>query len=191
MHEVRRSIRRIAPSELPTVPGDGATRPMTDAELLNVGIAPLGDDLYSCVDQYRRDPETFAWTAEGPESPGVVIAEGSLADRHARLPAEVAVQVLRAQVIRSDDPATPADATVETNLAEAAAALALNVGDVNGAPLVDLSGPAAVLEEAQRLVEIPGNGIERHLVSMAEVAAGDVLEADRIIPHAWAGESAR
>jgi hypothetical protein len=192
VHKVSYSIRRIVPGELPTARElDGTPRPMTTEELLNAGIQHLEGELYSCVDQYRRDPDTLAWSAEGPESPGEVITEGPLRDRHARLPADVRAQVLRAQVIRSADPEAPARALVETTLVEVAAALAEYVGDVAGAPLVDLAGPAAVLEEAQRLVEIPDNGIERTVVPMATVDAGDVVEADGLIPHTWQGESHR
>lgn len=190
MHEIRYSIRQIAPAELPTgIDPDGTARALTEGELLNLGLVHLHDDLYSCVDQYRRDPETLAWSVEGPESPGVVVSQGSLRERHARLPADVAPAVLRAQVIRSADPLAPAAAQVGANLAEVAAALAQYVGDVDGRPLVALDGPVAALEEAQRLVALPDNGIDRHVVPMAVVDAGDVVEADGLVPHRWHGES--
>jgi hypothetical protein len=191
VHQITYSIRRIAPAELPTVRDldTDVERPMSAAELLNLDIVPLGDDLYSCADQSRRDPDTLEWSVVGVQSPGAAIAEGSLRERHARLPADVAPHVFRAQVIRSQDPATPVRETVESNLAEVGLALAEFVGLVDGAPLVDLSQPDAVLEEAQRLTEIHGNGIERAVVSMAMVDPGDVVEEDRIIPHRWSGES--
>lgn len=101
MHVVKYTIRTILPAELPTVrePG-GTTRPATEGELLNLGLVPLGNDLYSCVDQYRRDPDTLTWRAEGPESPGTIVSEGSLRERHARLPADVRGKILRARIVR-------------------------------------------------------------------------------------------
>lgn len=192
MHRVLYSIRTVAPSELPTITDiDGSTRPMTDAELLQIDVHHLHDDVYSCADQERRDPETLEWSVVGVQSPGVAITEGTLRQRHAQLPADVAPKVFRAQVIRSADPAAPAAVVAQANLTEAVAALAEYVGDVDGGPLLDLSGPAAVLEEAQRLVQIPDNGIDRHTVPMIAVDSGDVVEADRLIPHSWHGESTR
>jgi hypothetical protein len=92
-HRVIYSIRRIPLDELPTVtPRDGAVRPMTDAELANVGIVHLHDDVYSCVHQERRDPETLAWAIHDHAHPGTVVVHGSHRERHARhrLPTGVA-----------------------------------------------------------------------------------------------------
>jgi hypothetical protein len=80
---------------------------------------------------------------------------------------------------------------VAANLAEVGAVLTANVGDVDGAPLVDTSSPEATLLEAQRLASSPDSDLERELVSMADVAEGDVVEAESLIPHSWAGEPKR
>jgi hypothetical protein len=94
MHSIAYSVRRIAPSELPTVRDlDGTVRPATAQELLNMDIAHLTGDLYSCADQQRRDPDTLAWSVVGVPSPGTVLSEGSLRERHARLPADVQAQL--------------------------------------------------------------------------------------------------
>jgi hypothetical protein len=198
MHRIIHTLRQIAAADLPTVTSlDGTTRTMTAGELLNVGIVHLHDDVYDCVEQHRSDDDEAAatgvrtWAPHGEPLPGTPISAGSHRERYARVPAEHAPKVFRAQVIRSADPAAPAATIVTANLTEVATAIAEYVGDVSGAPLVDLSGPAAVLKEAQRLVQIPDNGIDRHVVPMATVDPGDVVEADRIIPHRWHGESHR
>lgn len=190
MHRIVYELRTIAASDLPTViDRGGGPRIATEEELRNLGLVHLSGDVYECVRQERRDPETLAWSTHGPDLPGVVIAAGSQRERYASVPAEHAADVFRAQVIRSDDPETPAAVAVAENLAEVAATLAEYVGDVDGAPLVDVDSTAATLAEAQRLVEIPGNGIERVTVPMAQVDAGDVIEAEDLIPHRWQGES--
>lgn len=180
MHRITYSIRQIAPADLPASSPDA---------LLNIGILHLADDLYSCVHQERRNPDTLAWEVHGAILPGVAVSDGSLRARHARLPAAMAGTVLRAQVIRASDPEVNVAMLVLETLAEVDATLATVVGDVAGAPLLDMSRPSAVLEEAQRLLEVPGSGIERRAVSMVAVAVGDVVEATGLIPHCWAGES--
>jgi hypothetical protein len=191
MHRVTYCIREILAAELPTITDvEGITRPATEAELLNLGVHSLGHDLFECVSQERRDPDTFAWALHDEPHAGLVIAEGSHRCRYGSVPAEHAPKVFRAQVIRSTDPAEPAATVAQANVAEAEAALAEYVGDVAGAPLVDLAGPSAALEEAQRLVAMPNNGIERHVVPMISVDPGDVVEAQGLVPHRWQGESA-
>jgi hypothetical protein len=191
MHRVTYCLRVIAAAELPTItPIDGTTRPATDAELLNVGLVRLHEDVFECVSQERRDPDTLVWSSHDEPLPGTVIAEGSHRERFARVPAEYAPQVFRAQVIRAADPAVSVVVLAEENVAFVAAQLAETVGDVNGAPLLDLDQPAAVLDEAQRLAEMPGSGVDRQVVPVITVAAGDVVEiAGGIIPHRWHGES--
>jgi hypothetical protein len=194
LHHVTYTLRTIAPEELPTAPTsfeDPTPRALTEQELLDRGLVRLHDDLFECVEQSRRDPETLAWAPHGPPLPGTPIAAGPHRQRYGSVPAAHAPHVFRAQVIRSDDPASPAAAVAAGIVAEVAAELATAVGDVNGAPLLDLTHPDAVLEAAQRLVEIPGNGVERTVVPMIAVDAGDVVEADGIIPHRWHGESLR
>lgn len=192
MHQVKTSIRQILPADLPTITPIGeATRPMNDQELLNMGIARISGDFYSCIHQEERDPDTLEWRPkEGQSLPGTVISEGVLTDRHAKLPADIRSKVMRASVIRSTTSET-AKAAVTANLSELTATLNDVVGDVNGAPLLDTTSPEAHLVEAQRLAAIPDSGLERELVAMADVADGDVVEADSIIPHSWAGEPKR
>jgi hypothetical protein len=191
MHQVTYQLRTIAPADLPTIRDvDGPSRTMTDGELLNVGLVRLHDDVFESVSQERRDPETFVWAPHGEPHPGEVIAEGSHRERYARVPADLAPNVFRAQVIRADDPTVSVVLLAEENVAFVAAQLAETVGDVNGAPLLDLSQPAAVLDEAQRLAAMPGSGVDRQVVPVITVAAGDVVEiAGGIIPHRWHGES--
>ena len=102
MHQVKYTYRRILPSEIPTVIPDGEedARPMTDAELLNMGMARVGGDIFSCIHQEERDPHTLEWRAHVTH-PGEVLSEGSFRERHARLPADVRTQVTVARVIRS------------------------------------------------------------------------------------------
>jgi hypothetical protein len=191
MHQVKTSYRRIPPTDLPTVTPIGeAARPMNDQELLNAGIVHISGDIYSCIHQEERDEDTLEWRPkDGQSLPGTVITEGVLADRHAKLPSDVRSQVMRAQIIRSKTGS--AKAAVSTNLAELSAVLANTVGLIDGAPLVDTTSQDAQLEEAQRLIGVPDSGLEREFVSMADVVDGDIVEADSLIPHSWAGEPKR
>jgi hypothetical protein len=193
MHKIVTSIRQIAPTDLPTVTPIGeATRPMNDAELLNMGIQHLSGDYYSCIHQEERDDDTLQWAPkEGQSLPGTVVTEGFLQQRHAELPDDVKGLVMQARVIRSTTPAVSAKAAADANLAEVGTALETSVGMVAGAPLVDTTSPEAQLLEAQRMVGIPGSGLERETVPMADVMAGDVVEAEGLIPHSWAGEPRR
>jgi hypothetical protein len=196
MHRITPTIRRIADAELPQVrdAGSGELRPATDQELLDRGIVHLKDDLYSCVEQQLRDDETLEWSHVGDPLPGQVVTAGDVKERHAKLPADVRGKVLRAQVIRSTDPAVKVLELVEVNLLEQQAAIEAAVGDIlvpdaEPRPLVDFEQPAMILEEAQRLAAMPDNGIERVTVAMADVAGdADVVEVENLIPHAWAGE---
>jgi hypothetical protein len=192
MHQIKTSIRQIASADLPTVTPIGeATRPMNDQELLNAGIQHISGDLYSCIHQEERDPETLAWAPkDGRSLPGTVVSEGFLQERHDKLPAGVRSQVMRARVIRSTGSLSAKDTTA-SSLAEVGAVLESSVGLVDGAPLVDTTSQEAQLAEAQRLAAIPDSGLERELVAMADVSAGDMVEAEGLIPHSWAGEPKR
>jgi hypothetical protein len=87
MHRIQYAIRQIPADEVPTIPtalDDPTPRPMTAGELLNVGIVHLHDDVYSCVHQERRDPDTLVWAVHDHAHPGTVLAEGSHRERHAK-----------------------------------------------------------------------------------------------------------
>lgn len=191
MHRIETSIRRIAAADLPTItPIGGATRPMNDAELLNMGIQHLSADYYSCIEQHVRDDETLTWAPkEGQALPGTVVSEGLLQERHDKLPADVRAKVMKASVIRST--LGNADDLVSAVLLEAAGAAEKAVGMVEGAPLIDVADPEMLLGEAQRQLSIPDSGFTRGTVTMDDMAAGDVIEAENLIPHSWAGEPRR
>lgn len=187
MHQLKISIRKILPAEIPTVTPIGEPpRPMNAQELLNLGIVPLGNDLYSCVHQEERDPETLEWRPRpGQNLLGEAVSEGLLHDRHARLPGDVRSLVLRAQVLKKGKDAATA------NLTELAGVLETEVGLVDGVPFVETGTDEAVLVEAQRLASVPDSGVSRELVAMADVDAADLVEAEGLIPHSWSGEPKR
>ena len=188
MHQIKTSIRQIAPADLPRVTPIGeTTRPMNDAELLNMGIQHLSGDYYSCIHQEERDDDTLQWSPkEGQALPGTVVSEGLLQERHDKLPADVRAKVMKASVIRST--LGNADDLVSAVLLEAASAAEKVVGLVEGAPLIDVADPETLLGEAQRQLSIPDSGFTRETVAMDDMAAGDVIEAQNLIPHSWAGE---
>lgn len=195
MHQVIHTIRRIATADLPKardLETGGDERPMTPSEMLNVGIQHVADDLYSCVEQQRRDPATLEWKHDGPELPGQTLSAGDVEARYRALPAADRRKVLRARVIRSDGAKSAAELASE-NVLEQAAMIEEHVGEIETTegtrPLVDFDADDPVVEEALRLSRIPGSGIELHTVTMADVdGPGDVVEATNLIPHSWAGE---
>jgi hypothetical protein len=191
MHKIVTSIRQIAPADLPTVTPIGeATRPMNEQELLNAGIQRLTGDYYSCIHQEERDDDTLQWSPkEGQSLPGTVVTEGFLEQRHDKLPADVRAKVMKASVIRST--LGNADDLVSAVLLDAASAAEKAVGMIEGAPLIDVADPEMLLGEAQRQLSIPDSGFTRETVAMADMAAGDVIEAENLIPHSWAGEPKR
>ena len=189
MHKVITIIRQIAPANLPTItPLDEPTRPMNEQELLNRGIVHLSGDIYSCIQQLERDDITLEWKPI-QELPGTVVSEGLLQERHDKLPAEIRAKVMKASVIRSS--LGNADDLVSAVLLEAAGAAANAVGMIEGAPLIDVADPEMLLSEAQRQVMTPDSGFTRETVTMEDMAAGDVIEAENLIPHSWAGEPKR
>lgn len=204
MHRISYSVRRIAPADLPKVRDlDGGERAATIEELANMDIVPLGDDYYSCADQVRSDDEVDVttdangrpqrqWHPVGVVSPGVELATGNVNERCLKLPVEAKELLLRAEVIRSDEPGG-ALAIAEANIVEQMAALEQFVGDVErdgeSRPLVELESDRAIVDEARRLAALPDSGVERMRVSMRDVVRGeDVVEAEGIAPHAFAGE---
>lgn len=193
MHRVEYQIRRIADSELPIVRYvDGTERTASRAELLNMGIEHLHDDVYSCVEQHESRVENDStgrpqrvWASRAP-LPGSVVAAGDLRSRHARLPADVRPKVLRSEVFRGT--ADNALLLVATNLNEQLDAIAEYVGATTE-PLLDPTDPETVLNEARRVAALSGNDVRRERVPMAVVDdTADIVESEGHIPHAWAGE---
>ena len=174
MHRVTTSIRRIDPAEMAGI---------SDQELLNRGLVPLGNDLYSCITQEERDPDSLAWQPkDGQTLPGTVIRQGLLEERHAKLPTAIKPLVMRARILKDGK------RLASESLAALAAELLESVGSVEGAPLIDTESPEAIAAEARRLAEVPGSGVSRGLVPMADVTQDDLTEAEGLIPHSWAGE---
>lgn len=143
MHQVKTSIRRILPAELPTVtPIDEAPRTMNDQELLNAGLQRISGDIFSCIYQEERDEETFEWRPRfGQSLPGTVIAEGLLLERHAKLPADVRAEVMRSVVRRVVDDIPP-------DLPEGSLAVSEVVVDVITLPMSEVRDTDVVDETA-------------------------------------------
>lgn len=181
MHKIVTSIREIPLAEI-------AGR--SEQDLLNAGIAHISGDLYSCVEQHERTPE-LVWAPTDRPLPGVPLSEGLLKERHAKLPLEVRDSVMRASVIQSSDPAFLADDLALAALILAAAEADRLVGKVDGESLIDVSDPKLLVGEAQRLLSLSDTTLVRKAVSMESVAAGDVIEAENLIPHSWSGEPKR
>ncbi len=100
MHRITHSVRRITAAELPTItePG-GAPRPMTEQEMLNLGLVPLGGDIYSCAVQETTD-DGYTWTP-AVALPGVELSRGRPKDRFRQLKPAVRAQVMKAEVERT------------------------------------------------------------------------------------------
>ena len=191
MHRIVYTYREVLPSDLPRVrDADGELRAAMDDELLSLGLKRISGDYFSAIEQHERDDETLMWSPKGQALAGTVVSQGLLPERHAKLPADVKPRILRAAVIRSSTSVSTKEAA-ESNLAEVGAVLGEVVGDVGGAPLIDTISPEALLEEAKRLADTPDSGFDRVTVPMADVTGGDVVEADSLIPHSWAGEPKR
>lgn len=189
MHRIHFTIRRISTADLPTIL-DAVTetwRIATDAELLNLGLQRIDGDVFSCVEQVRRNPETQEWEPVGHAPVGELLAHGD--QRYTKLPDDVKARVLRAEVIAGAEDGLSAVEIAETNLSDQAAAIAEFVGEISGGPLVDLSSPDAAAEEARRLASIPESGVVRKTIPMADVDEGvQIVEATDLIPHGWSGE---
>jgi hypothetical protein len=194
MHQIVRSIKRILPADLPAA---------ADAELLNLGIVSLGDDLYSCCEQLRSDDELAAelgtregtWAPHGEPIAGETLAAGDVRERHAKLSADVRAKIMRADVYRAVNPTKNAREMAEANILEQQAAIKEYVGDVvqpDGelAPLVDFEAqPDPVLAEAERMAAMPDSVVVLSRVTMGEIdEATDVVRTQDIVPHRWAGE---
>jgi hypothetical protein len=176
MHRVTSCVRRIPPAQLPTVRNDdGTERPATAAEMLNMGLVPLGDDLYDCIEQERRDPGTLEWRPERA-MPGEVVSRGRARDRYARLPEPARSRILRAHVFSRTDGRDLAAHYAE--LMERAAVPAEERAETT-------------LARARERAAQPGYPVERRDLAVAELDAGDVIEARDLPPHRWGGESER
>jgi hypothetical protein len=209
MHHVIRSVRRIAAEDLPTVADDEnvGVRAADDEELLTFGLARIAGDLFSVSEQYHstimRDPLTGEplriWhppgeTADvrGPRTAEhaarrygigeILSVDDDARRRFLRLPNAIRRDVVLADVVDR--------APVETALAEQQAAIDRYVGDVDGAPLVDLVTDEARADAGRRLAELSDSDIAPTRVRMADIdEAVHVIIAANVPPHAWAGES--
>lgn len=101
MHRVTHSIRRILPAELPTVtPLDGSgPRPMNEQELLNIGVAHIRGEYYSCCVQESTD-DGRTWVPV-VTLPGVELSRGRPQERFRRLPPAVRAQVMKVRLERT------------------------------------------------------------------------------------------
>lgn len=173
MHQVIRTIREITAAELPRVRdlATGAERPATDAELLQMGIARVRDDYFSCV-ELLTGPDSASLAPERA-LPGRALAAGER--RWQRLPAAVRNRVLRARVFRGQ-PGTSARQAVRA--------------------AVDARKPRHAgerrtfeVEEARKLAADPAVPVDALEVFVDEVLPDDdVVEQLDVPPHSWAGE---
>jgi hypothetical protein len=199
-HRIHYALRFIAPADLPTTTdiGSDTPRPCTDQELANQDIFRLPEpDHYSVAHQLRRDDHLFIDTGveqwdwhSGAPMVGTLITQGPT--RYKDLPVDLKPKIHLAHVIRATTEGQTAIGIAQANVTAQSTAIAENVGDVNGAPLVDLSGPDLAPEEAKRLASIAGTGLERATIQMALAdPAAHVVELDLIEPHRFAGERLR
>lgn len=103
MHHIKTQIREIKPSELPTVTDvlTGTTRRANEQELLNRGYVRIGETNYfSSIHQERTDSDGKWNIHEGQERHGKLIAEGTLHERHRKLPPEVRDSLVQSRVQR-------------------------------------------------------------------------------------------
>lgn len=181
MHRIQYGYRRIDPDQLPTVRDfeTGDPRAMSDGELLNIGLHRIDGDLFAFCVQERRElvDGDRIWKPAGSPLPGTVVSVGDVRERHERLPAEVRARIMRAHVYRATDRRNTARALADAEVAKRGQA----------AP-TPAERKAAVLAEARTLAR-DSKGVVRVTVPMADVDPdGDVVEAEEVVPHAWAGE---
>lgn len=168
MHRIIPSIRRIQTTDLPTVtPVGEPTRPATDQELLNLGIAHIGGDLYSCIHQEQTN-EAGEWFKISEPHPGVEVSSGSVKDRYAALHPDDKALVLHAAVVR--DIPLPLQAAREAVAMAARTPIAATLD----AGVVEEGSPAPT----QEVLRVP----------LKDVLPGDVVQATNLIPHSWSGE---
>lgn len=198
MHEVIYSIREIPTGELPTVHDErtGETRVATREELLDMGIAHVVDDYYSCAEQIVSDdvadvvPDARGvlqrtWRPrDGRAHPGIERARGGVVERYLKLPPDVQGRVLKAHVYRATKKTVNAKELLAPRLAARIRKERASRGELAAEETRQLE-----LEEAARLAQDPDNGVAFRVVSIDEVDdARDIVIAQDIIPHRWQGE---
>ena len=100
MHRLTFCIHRATAAELPKMRNiDGTERPASEQDLLNLGMVPLGDDLYSCAVQEHSE-DGRSWAAE-VELPGVELSRGRPQERFSRLSPADRGKVMLAEVERT------------------------------------------------------------------------------------------
>jgi hypothetical protein len=196
MHNVRYTIRHIAPSDLPKVRDERTrkNRVATRDELLNLGIQPLGNDLYSCVEQLTSDDRTDVsrntrgelhrrWSPVGDAPPGTVLSEGPLYERHARLPEAIRAKILQAYVLRATKKRENARRIVDERLAARRRSRTKRTADA------DRDVRLIEVEEAHAAAADPMNSLQIVHIPMAHIdRERDVVLEEHVIPHRWAGE---
>jgi hypothetical protein len=86
MHRIVTSIRQIDPAEIAG---------LSDQQLLDRGMHPLGQDHYSCVHQEEMDADGNWRPKEGQQLPGTIVTEGTLEERHKRLPGHLKAKIMK------------------------------------------------------------------------------------------------
>lgn len=196
-------------AEVPVDPEDpgAGTREPTKRELLQRNVRVLARPGDGSVYVSVGIVEWWLTDVWG-ELPGEVISEGYLLQRYGRrkgaqadrytpgralgLPEEAVPHVLRARVFRSTD-GTSLRAALESEVASEAIEPRVPVTGTRSAarPHPD---EEAILEEA-RARAFPEDETtptaRRLMVPISAVDSGDVVEADELVPHRWAGEPDR
>lgn len=164
-------------------------RASTPAELLNRGVVLLDrgaeDVLYDCgvLDEARHAamPGTALTPTDGRDA--------ILSRRYRTLPAELKPRVYHATVYRATDGRVNLRAKCNEAVGKALEAKTPATSRTSRQS-ADPAGALDVLAEARRLAALATPEAKRLRVRMANVAEGDVVEEDALVPHAWAGEAA-
>lgn len=178
MHRIRYQIRQISDEEIQQLDSRG--------DLLSYGIHHLHDDIYSCaVQEVSDDAQAFrdgkrTWSLIS-QLPGKVVTEGSVKDRHAKLPAGVRDKVMVAEVFTNAS-------DVHNTLEIQRMAIEEFVGEVNGSSLVDFDHPQTILDEAHRLAHNPDSRVQFSRVPHAKISEDHIVKSRDVIPHRWQGE---
>lgn len=199
MHEIIYSIRQIPTDQLPTLLVDDVDsterRLASDAELLNMGLQRLHDDVFSCAEPFdsRIEPDASGrphriFFPVGDALPGERLSAGTVIDRHESLPIEYRPKVFRADAFRATALGGSAIEIVASVLNEQVAAIEEYVGETP-IPILDPTTEATVITEAERIAALPDRELARNIVPMITInPAADLVVEDGLIPHVWAGE---